>query len=115
EIVLQATAACSAMDVMNILTKRRKHIESLEISLEAERAADHPQIFTAICMHFEVVSCDVTIRELEAAIELSLTKYCSVSTMLQRGGVTISWNSTVIRSTASDLVPDTIVEEPVNY
>lgn len=91
EVVLEAAAACTAMDVMNILTKQRKSVEAFTISLEAARAADDPKVFTSIHMTFHVTSADVTARDLERAIELSWEKYCSVSVMLRRSGCEMTW------------------------
>ncbi|HWF43867.1 MAG TPA: OsmC family protein [Candidatus Kapabacteria bacterium] len=95
EITLEAAAACSAMDVIPILQKRRKTVENLTVELLAERAETHPKVFTSIEMHFRLVSPDATLKELAAAIELSHSKYCSISVMLARSGCNISWTATL--------------------
>jgi putative redox protein len=95
EAVLQAAAACTAMDVMNILTKQRKTVQSFTIDLDAERSDSDPRVFTKIAMLVHLMSPDVTIRDLERAITLSWDKYCSVSVMLKRAGVEMSWKAVV--------------------
>jgi putative redox protein len=95
EAVLQAAAACTAMDVMNILTKQRKTVQSFSIDLDAERAATDPHVFTKIQMLVHMTSPDVTVRDLERAITLSWDKYCSVSVMLLRAGVEMTWKAVV--------------------
>src|SRR5437868_14497317 len=63
EVVLEAAAACTSMDVLNILTKKRKHIESFSVQLEADRADTEPRVFTHIAMQFMVESPDTTSRD----------------------------------------------------
>lgn len=82
EVVLMGLATCSAMDVVGILSKRRKKLQGLEVVVRANRAADYPRIFTDIELEF-VVAGDFTPTEVERAIKLSETKYCSVAAMLR--------------------------------
>ncbi len=95
ETVLESLAACMAMDVLPILRKQRRTITDFWVDLTAERAKEHPRVFTKIEMDIHLVSPDATERELERAIELSETKYCSVSAMLARSGCEISWKATL--------------------
>lgn len=96
--VLMAAAACSAMDVIPILQKRRKTVTDLTIYLTAKRAETEPRVFTQIEMDFHLVSPDATIEELSHAIELSHAKYCSVSVMLSRSGCEITWKASISSS-----------------
>jgi putative redox protein len=95
DAVLQASAACTAMDVMNILTKQRKTVQTFSIDLDAERSDTDPRVFTKITMLVHIMSPDVTVRDLERAITLSWEKYCSVSVMLKRAGVEMTWKAIV--------------------
>jgi putative redox protein len=95
ETVLESLAACMAMDVLPILRKQRRTITDFWVDLTAERAKEHPRVFTKIEMDIHLVSPDATERELERAIELSETKYCSVSAMLSRSECEISWKATL--------------------
>jgi putative redox protein len=97
ETVLMAAAACSAMDVIPMLQKRKKTVNSLKIELSATRAETHPKVFTNIEMDFQLVSPDATVEELSHAIELSHSKYCSVSIMLMRSGCEITWKASVVQ------------------
>jgi len=98
ETVLMAAAACSAMDVVPILQKRKKSVTSLTIELTATRAETHPKVFTHIEMDFHLVSPNATVEELSHAIELSHSKYCSVSIMLMRSGCEVTWKASVATS-----------------
>ncbi|MDP4198624.1 MAG: OsmC family protein [Bacteroidota bacterium] len=91
EVVLEAVAACTAMDVVPIIRKRRKTVSEFSVDLIAERAVTDPKVFTKIDMNIRLTSPDATLSELARAIELSQTTYCSVSTMIARGGCVISW------------------------
>ena len=101
-IVLQAAAACTSMDVLPMLDKRRKTVLDWRIDLDAERAEEHPKVFTKIHMTFYVKSPDVTVKELTDAITLSKEKYCSVSIMLSRAGVSVTWSAILENSTTGE-------------
>jgi putative redox protein len=89
ELVLMALGGCTAMDVIPILKKKRVPFENLEIRLEANVREDHPQVFTSIHVEYIVYGDGIDPLDVERAIELSTTKYCSVSAML-RDSVTIT-------------------------
>lgn len=83
ELLLQAVAGCSGMDVVMILNKMRRTIIDLHISIDADRRDEYPRIFTAIRLHYQLTSPDATKTELEKAVSLSQEKYCSVMGMLR--------------------------------
>lgn len=96
EIVLQSLAACTFMDVVSILRKKRKTISALRVEIDGERANEHPKVFTKAHLHFILTSPDAELKDLERAIELSHEKYCSVSTMFKRSGCEVGWSAEVI-------------------
>lgn len=102
EIVLQAAAACTAMDIISILKKKRRTVGAFSIDLTAERAEQHPKVFTSIAMAIHLTSPDATEQDLTRSIELSQTTYCSVSIMLQRSGCQISWHAELTRPGAAE-------------
>jgi putative redox protein len=83
ELVLQALGGCTAMDIVSILQKMRRTIQSLALELDAERREEYPRIFTHVHIFYKLVSPDAAEHELERAIQLSGEKYCSVSGMLK--------------------------------
>ncbi|MDX2128472.1 MAG: OsmC family protein [Chloroherpetonaceae bacterium] len=97
EIFLQAAAACSMVDVISIIEKKRKHITDLKIESEAERSEEHPKVFTKIKLRYILTSPDAELADLERAVELSMTKYCSVSGTLKKAGCEVSYESEVKR------------------
>ena len=82
EMLLAGTGGCTAFDVVMILKKGRHAINGCEVSLEAERAASEPRVFTRIHFHFKVSGKQLKPDAVARAIELSKDKYCSASIML---------------------------------
>lgn len=95
--ILQAMSACSAIDVVDILKKKRKTITNLVIETDGERAEEHPRVFTKAHMHFKLTSPDAEVQDLNRSIELSHEKYCSVSAMFVRSGCAVTWSAEIIR------------------
>lgn len=82
ELLLLSLASCSAYDVVNILTKKRKTLRDLKVEVESEQQADSPWAFTKIHLHYIVEGDDISERDVAKAIQLSHDKYCSVSATL---------------------------------
>ena len=66
-----------AADVVDILTKGRYAVRSLEANLVAERAENPPRRFSRVTIAFVLLG-DVPGSAIERAIALSRDKYCSV-------------------------------------
>jgi putative redox protein len=81
ELVLIALCGCTAYDVVNILQKKREPLTSLEVSAQAEKAAEPPRVYTSIRLRYRVGG-NVAHKAIEDAVRLSEEKYCSVSAML---------------------------------
>lgn len=82
ELLLIGLASCTGMDVVSILQKKRQSLTDMEIKVTAERADDHPKIYTQIHLEFVVTGKDVDPKAVARSIELSQTKYCSAWEML---------------------------------
>lgn len=91
ELLLLALGGCTASDVIAILKKKRVTVDGVEIHVTAEQRDEHPQVFTNIHLEYVVRGDDVRPEDVERAIELSESKYCSVSAML-RAAVPITWS-----------------------
>lgn len=89
ESLLSAVAACGAVDIVVMLKKRKKTIESFSIETDGTRRETPPRSFTAIHCKYIVVSPDVTEEELMKAAKLSIEKYCSVADSL-KANITLS-------------------------
>jgi putative redox protein len=83
EMLLGALGACSSVDVISILAKKRQKLVSLEVVISGERAAEPPAVWTKIDMVYRL-SGAVEEKAARDAIELSQMKYCSVAAMLRK-------------------------------
>ncbi len=81
-LVLVALAGCTAMDVISILQKMRQPVTGLEVVVEAERAPEHPKVYTGYQVTYIVRGAGVERSAVERAVSLSEEKYCSVGAML---------------------------------
>jgi len=86
ELVLMGLGGCTGMDVISILQKKRTPFNKVDVKLEAERAEEHPKVFTKVKITFLVYGDKEKIKtkDIERAIELSNTKYCSASSMFKK-------------------------------
>ena len=84
ELMLVSLAGCTGMDVISILSKKRQEITGFRVDVEAERAEEHPKVFTAITVHYEITGREVDPKAVERAIELSETRYCPAQAMLAK-------------------------------
>jgi putative redox protein len=84
ELLLIGLAGCTSMDVISVLQKKRQPITGLEAKVSAERADEHPKVYTAIHVEYVVKGKDVKPEAVERAIELSETKYCTAMAMLRQ-------------------------------
>ena len=82
EMLLLGVAGCTMIDVLTTLQKMRQDLTQLETEVNAERADDHPKVFTDIHIQFIVKGNGLDSKKVEKAISLSAEKYCSASIML---------------------------------
>ena len=84
EMVLLGLGGCTAIDVLHMLRKGRQPITDMRVDLNAERAEDVPKVFTRIHLHFVLTGAGLDPHKIERAINLSASKYCSASMMLNK-------------------------------
>ena len=84
EMVLLGLGGCTAIDVLHMLRKGRQPITDMRVELDAERADDVPKVFTRIHLHFVLIGAGLDPHKIERAINLSASKYCSASMMLNK-------------------------------
>lgn len=85
ETLLCALAACTAMDVISILKKKRQKVTAYRVEVSGERppSGQWPRPFLSFGIHHVLEGEGLDPAAIERAIELSHTKYCSVSQTLQ--------------------------------
>jgi putative redox protein len=82
-MTLASLAACTGVDVVHILRKKRAKLHDLKVEVRAKQADKHPKVYTDIHITYLLWGEDLNPKDIEKAIELSETKYCSVSIMLK--------------------------------
>ncbi len=83
ELLLVALGACTASDVVVILEKKRQKLESLEVLVSGERAAEPPAVWVKLEVVYKLRGA-LDEKAVRHAIELSETKYCSVAATLRK-------------------------------
>ena len=77
-------AGCTAMDVISILKKKKQAINSFEVLIHADRASEHPKVFTHITIEYVLKGDGIDKEAVERAVELSKTKYCPAQAMFSK-------------------------------
>ncbi len=94
EAMFGALAACTAMDVVSILEKKRQTITSYRIEVEGERPpeGEFPRPYTHFRVKHILTGPNLDPVAVARAIELSDEKYCTVMATLRDGArVSTSW------------------------
>ena len=83
QALLASIAACTAMDVVEILRKKRQVITAYEVRMSGERAEQHPRRFVSLEFVHRLTGRSIQRRAAEEALKLAHEKYCSVSATLR--------------------------------
>jgi putative redox protein len=83
ELLLMALAGCTSSDVVPILKKKRVPLQRYEVYVKGIEREEHPKIFTEYNVEYIFYGDGINPADVERAIELSETKYCSVSAILK--------------------------------
>jgi putative redox protein len=78
ELLLESLGACASVDVVSILEEMRAPAAKFEVTLEADHHRTDPSYLIGARMLFDVWGEGVTPDKLVRAINLSISKYCSV-------------------------------------
>jgi putative redox protein len=89
ETIAAALGACTGMDVISILEKKRQVVDTYRIETRAEQRDEYPQVYTRIDVTHVVEGTVVLEAAVRRAVELSATKYCPVNAMLSAGATEI--------------------------
>jgi putative redox protein len=91
EMLLVALGSCVAVDVVEILAKKRTPLAGLQITVDGRQDPDPPWAFRHIHLTFRVSGEGLTPHGVEQAIRLAEEKYCSVSATV-RGVAEVTWD-----------------------
>lgn len=85
DVLIAALGACTGMDVITILRKKRLVVTGYEIELLGERRDEHPRAFTRIEAVHRFRGRGLPVAAVEEALRLSEGTYCSVHATLAPG------------------------------
>lgn len=86
QLLLAGIGGCSAIDVISILEKQKQNLTDLKVEVDGDKQkldAGYSE-YKTIHMHF-ILSGDLDPKKVERALDLSISKYCSVSKALEKG------------------------------
>jgi putative redox protein len=81
-LLLTALGACTAIDVLAIMEKKRQPLSRYRLEITGERAETHPRRYTRIRVVHRVAGPGVERHNVETAVRLSAATYCSVGASL---------------------------------
>ena len=99
DTLLISLAACTSEDVLTILDKRRTPAKRLEIEVEGLRANATPASLPRVHLRYVVDGEGIDRANTLRAIELAVTKYCSVRDSLDKS-IQVDWS--LVLNGASD-------------
>ena len=95
DLLLTSLAACSGIDVVNILRRQRQDVRGVEIGVTGEQLPDAPWTWVAIRLQYTIRGRGLRESAVRRAIELSETKYCSIGATIG-GRAEISSGYTIV-------------------
>lgn len=84
ELMAISLAGCTAMDVISILMKMRQDVTGFEVKTHAERAEEHPKVFTSATISYTITGHGLDETNIRRSIELSAVRYCPAQSMLAK-------------------------------
>jgi putative redox protein len=103
EMLLVGLAACTAIDIIDILKKKQQLPQDFKIKVRGNQRLDvYPKVYTEFEVQYFLWGENLQAKDVEQAIRLSEEKYCSVGGTLSKAGP--------IRSTYRILKPDETIE-----
>ena len=96
ELLLMSLASCSGQIVISLLQKMKQDVRGFTVRAEGTKQAEHPTVFTAIRLEYEVRGSNIAVDSVDKAIRLSEEKYCPVWAML-KSGVGISFTFKILQ------------------
>jgi putative redox protein len=94
DMLVSALASCAAVDVVEILTKRRTPVRSLTVDVLGERVDGIPRRLRHVTLDFHIAGAGIEREHAERAIDLAINKYCSVRDSLAKD-IPVDWSLTL--------------------
>src|SRR5215467_14635047 len=82
ESLLNALATCSAVDIIDIIAKRKTPVERMSVHVTALRRSEAPRRIVHLEIEYRVEGAGIEREHAERAVQLSYERYCSVASSL---------------------------------
>ena len=92
--LLSALASCVSVDVVEILAKRRTPVASLTVDVVGVRVNAVPRRLESVTLDFHITGDGIEREHAERAVDLSITRYCSVRDSLAKD-IPVTWTLTL--------------------
>ncbi len=112
ELVLAGLAACTGMDVVSILAKKRQVITEYSVQVLGIQRKERPDVFVRVDVLHVVEGTLLDATAVRRSIELSATKYCPVSEMLCSGTVEMHHRYRILRPGEEPAEGEVVVTGP---
>ncbi|MBA4072980.1 MAG: hypothetical protein C0497_14270 [Gemmatimonas sp.] len=89
--LLIGLGACTGVDVVDILAKRRTPVTAFHIEVQGERRETSPRRVVKAHLTYRIDGPGIEREHAERAVELSVTKYCSVRDSLDPA-IPVTWS-----------------------
>jgi putative redox protein len=87
EMLLAGLAGCTAMDIVEILKKKRQLPVDFKVKVRGNQKTDaYPKVFVEFQVEYLLWGENLVAKDVEQAIQLSEEKYCSVGGTLSKAG-----------------------------
>jgi len=84
ELVCLALGSCAGSNVVTLMKKMRQQVEKIEISVEAEQAAEDPMVFTHVLTRYRLYGKGIDPAKVTKALDYIEEKYCGVLHMVNK-------------------------------
>ncbi len=93
DLMLIGTAGCTAIDIAFVLNERMHcDLRTLRVAAEADVAEEYPKVFTAIRLRYTITGRGIKAGQIERAVTLSMTRYCSATAMVSHtASISAAW------------------------
>ncbi len=82
QLLLAGLISCAAVDIVNMVKKRRKTLIDFKGEIDGERREELPKKFVKIDIKYIFVSPDLETEEAQKLVDLAVEKYCSVASSI---------------------------------
>ena len=91
DALLIGLGTCTSADVVDIMAKRRTPVTAFNIEVQAERRETSPRRVLKAHLIYRIDGPGIEREQAERAVELAVTKYCSVRDSLDPA-ISVTWS-----------------------